>query len=211
MTSPASAPPMTGAAMVKAISWLERMRCGPRMRTPGSAISASASADARVDLLARDGVGLVGDVRRPRDGHDGQSVQVAVGLDHLLKALVAPRQPEHADAARQLEGARQSRDDVAVALSVKLYLPRLVLHELRLIAPLDLRAARSRCARRASTRPCRAGGVRRRAASRGRCRAAVCAEVFPAWKEKNVGEVCRRRCRTGRRFERSHSTPAYST
>jgi hypothetical protein len=54
-------------------------------------------------------------------------------------------EPEDADAARQLEGAREPRHHLAVALAEQLDLPRLVLHELRLIAPLDgaqlLRAA----------------------------------------------------------------------
>ena len=54
-----------------------------------------------------------------------------------MQAAVAALLGQQAHAARQLEGAREARHHVAVTLPVKLYLPRLVLHELRLVAPLD--------------------------------------------------------------------------
>ena len=93
--------------------------------------------DARVDLLAGDRVRLVSDVRRPGHGQYGERVEVSVPLDNLLESLVAPAVSEHADAARQLEGAGQARHHLAVTLPEQLDLPRLVLHELGLVAPLD--------------------------------------------------------------------------
>src|SRR5207244_1334301 len=75
--------------------------------------------EARVQLVACDGVRLVRDVRRARDGHDGQRVEVAVCLDRLLQTLVAARLTQNADATRQLEGACEPRHDLSVALPVE--------------------------------------------------------------------------------------------
>ena len=52
-----------------------------------------------------------------RDGKNRERVKVAVALDSLLQSLVAPRLAEHADAARQLERAREPRYYFAVALA----------------------------------------------------------------------------------------------
>jgi hypothetical protein len=54
-----------------------------------------------------------------------------------LQTRVAALYADDAHAAREFEGARESRHHVAIALAVEFYLPRLVLHELRLVAAFD--------------------------------------------------------------------------
>src|SRR6185369_903764 len=68
---------------------------------------------------------------------ENQGDEVWVFLKGVVETLVVAAVVKSLNAAGDFEGARQSSDDVAIPLTVKLDLAGFVLHELRLVAALD--------------------------------------------------------------------------